>query len=260
MRFGTAVMAAAAVGLVEVHAKHSNYAIKKVRDTRHRLESIHGKGLVGLYDERGEFAPHRLGKGLKSKRLTGGASARVDELGASFPLDGWVMRLIGALQGFTYSEVQGEDNAFTNCLYGGFAIIENIDNITYIFEHAADDAGSYKWFEFVIEEPINLVMNSTVLYQMCNFSEYITMIKGWLDIDISAFAYDGTSMIVNGVMDIPVVISEWNQIQCTGTCSCDGQVVAPEDCDETVDGYAMGKLIGKAVVEFFGTTVSPVVA
>jgi len=260
MRFGTAVMAAAAVGLVEASAKHSNYAIRKVRDTRHKLEARHGKGLVGLFDERGNFAPHKLAKGLKSSRLTGGASARVDELGASFPLDGWVMRLIGALQGFTYSEVQGEENSFTNCLYGGFAMIENVDNIVYIFEHAADDAGSYKWFEFVIEEPINLVMNSTVLYQMCNFSEYIVMIKGWMDIDISAFAYDGTSMIVNGIMDIPDVIAEYNRLYCEGTCSCDGQVVDPEDCDETVDGYATGKLIGKAVVDFFGTTVSPVVA
>ena len=98
------------------------------------------------------------------------------------------------------------------------------------------------------------------MYQMCNFSEYLVMIKSWLDIDISAFAYDGTSMIINGIMDLPPVYNEWKQIQCEGTCSCDGDNTAPEDCDATVNAYEQGKIVGKAVVNFFGTTVSPVVA
>ena len=49
MRFGTAVCAAAVLGLASAR-KPSNYAMKKVRDTRHKLEKLHGKGLTGLYD------------------------------------------------------------------------------------------------------------------------------------------------------------------------------------------------------------------
>lgn len=261
MRFGTAVAAAAVLGLATARTP-SNYAIKKVRETRHKLEKLHGKGMTGLYDLKGSFKPERLGKGMKSpsRTLGAGATATIEGIDGTFALDGWEMSLLGALQGFTYSEVQGEDNSISNCFFAGYSIIENVDDIVYIFQHAADDAGSYKWFEWLIEEPLNLLLNSTVTYQMCNFSEYLVMIKSWLDIDISAFAYDGTSMIINAITDIPPVYQEWAQLQCEGTCSCDGDTTAPEDCDETVNAYQQGLIVGKAVTKFFGTMVSPVVA
>ena len=85
MRFGTAVCAAAVLGLVSARTP-SNYAINKVRATKHKLESIHGKGLTGLYNLRGEFVPQRLGKGLKttSRNRLGGASAYIAGIDQDF--------------------------------------------------------------------------------------------------------------------------------------------------------------------------------
>ena len=199
---------------------------------------------------------------MKSSRrtLAAGASATLEGIDKVFSLDSWEMSLLGAFQGFTYTEVQGEENSSSNCFYAGYAIVENVDDIVYIFDHAGDDAGSYKWFEWLFEEPLNLVLNSTVVYQMCNFSEYLVMAKSWMDLDVSAFAYDGTSMAINAFIDLPKVWDEYQQISCQGTCSCEGDTRDPEDCDETVNAYELGKIAGKAVVNFFGTTVSPIVA
>jgi hypothetical protein len=162
--------------------------------------------------------------------------------------------------------VQGESNAIANCFISGYSIVENIDNIIYIFNNAGEDSGAYKWFEWVLEEPVNLALNSTVLYQMCSLSEYIVMFKSWFDVDFAAYSYDLVSMTVNGVLDIPDDIAAWNALQCDGTCSCPDPatgaipVVDPEDCDAAVNKYGQGQIIGKAVSRFFGQFVPPVVA
>ena len=48
----------------------SNYSRKVVGETKHRLESIHGKGLVGLYDENGRFQQQHLSKDKHLKNTT----------------------------------------------------------------------------------------------------------------------------------------------------------------------------------------------
>ena len=105
MRFAVAAMVAAMV-TVDGRA-YSSYALKKVKQTRHKLERIHGRGLVGLYNEHNEFRPHRLSKGLKNNKL--GASISIDGIDGTFELDSWIVNFLGALDGFTYSEVRGEE-------------------------------------------------------------------------------------------------------------------------------------------------------
>ena len=132
MRFTVAAMAAA---LVMVDAKApSNYARKKVKEVKRKLERIHGRGLVGLYNEYGEFRPHRLSKGFKNNRL--GSTITIDGIDGTFELDSWIVNFLGGLDGITYSEVQGEDSAFSNCFYSGYAMVENVENIIYIFNNA----------------------------------------------------------------------------------------------------------------------------
>ena len=153
----------------------------------------------------------------------------------------------------------------TNCFYAGYALVENIDQTVFIFENAGNDAGSYKWFGFIFKEPINLILNTSVAYQYCNLFEYINMFNQFFNIDYSSYAYEGTSWIINGILDIPPVIEQYNQLQCEGTCSCPDEdgiipVVLPEDCDATINRYEQGRIVGAAVVKFFGTSVSPIVA
>jgi len=90
--------------------------------------------LVGLYNEHNEFRPHRLSKGLKNNKL--GASISIDGIDGTFELDSWIVNFLGALDGFTYSEVQGEENAISNCFFSGYSIVENVTDIGYIFNNA----------------------------------------------------------------------------------------------------------------------------
>ena len=139
MRF--AVAALAGIFMMVDARNPSKYAIKKTRAMRDKLERIHGRGMVGLYDENDEFRVHRLSKGLKgyhqkkrAERL--GATISIDGIDGTFELDSWIVEFLGTLDGFTYSEVQGESNAIANCFISGYSIVENIDSIIYIFNNA----------------------------------------------------------------------------------------------------------------------------
>ena len=72
MRF-TSALAVAAICATGVDAlkKYTKTTQDIVNRTREHLEQIHGKGLTGLYDEHGRFAPHHLKKSYKSSRLNG---------------------------------------------------------------------------------------------------------------------------------------------------------------------------------------------
>lgn len=87
------------------------------------------------------------------------------------------------------------------------------------------------------------------------------MFENWANLDYPSLAYDGTSMIVNGALDLPKMLKEWKQITCEGTCSCpdeDGNIPERDDeCESDINRYAQGKLVGHWFVRFMGTLVSP---
>lgn len=89
---------------------------------------------------------------------------------------------------------------------------------------------------------------------MCDFNEIINIFQGWGNLDWSSLSFDVTSMVTNGILDIPKVIADWNQIQCEGTCTCpdeDGNIPVVTRCDSYVNGYAQGKLLGNEFARFF---------
>ena len=99
----------------------------------------------------------------------------------------------------TYKEVQGE-SATSNCFYSGFAITQNVDNVIFIFQNANRDSGSYKWFEFAIQEPTELLINSTAMFQTCNFAEYGSYFENFTNVDFSGMTYEMVSLIIYGVL------------------------------------------------------------
>ena len=99
---------------------------------------------------------------------------------------------------------------------------------------------------------------------MCNWYELIDMVNGWLNLDYTLFAFDAGSMITNGILIMPDVIAEYNQIECEGNCNCpdeEGNIPEVEEgtCDKTVNRYAQGELIGTEFAKFFNQFVAPIV-
>lgn len=79
-------------------------------------------------------------------------------------MDSTVTSFLGFLDGMTYKGVQ-ESEAITNCFYSGYALIQNVDEVVYIFENSSSEAGTYFWFQYGVHEPLHLALNSTVFYQ-----------------------------------------------------------------------------------------------
>lgn len=170
---------------------------------------------------------------------------------------------MGALDGFTYKEVQGAE-ATSNCFYSGFAITQNVDNIIFIFQNAKA-SGKYLWYDYIIQEPTEMLINATALVQTCNFSEYVSYFENFTNIDFSGMTYEAVSLVIYGVLDIPKLIKQANAIKCAKTCTCpDSNGVRPEtppeNCDGYFNGWEYGNVIGKGMVDIFGAFVNPIAA
>lgn len=166
MRFiaGLALAACAALTAEARRGQVTDHARDVVRKTKDHLERTHGKGLVGMFDEHGKIHSKHIQKGFKSDRL-GAAQIQIEGIdNVTFNLDSLVVNFLGFVNGMTYRGVQA-DEALTNCFYAGYSIIQSIDEIIYIFENASAQAGSYKWFQYAIHEPIHFLLNFLVFYQ-----------------------------------------------------------------------------------------------
>ena len=73
--------------------------------------------------------------------------------------------MLGFFEGLTYKGVQTEGAVLSNCFYSAYNLVKNGDEILYIFENAANDSGSYKWYQWAVEEPVKFALNTTVTYQ-----------------------------------------------------------------------------------------------
>lgn len=105
------------------------------------MERLHGKGMVNLIDENGHLDHSRLVSHLKSPVLNGslkkerlGSQIRIDGVDGVFDLNSAVVTFFGLLQGFSYDGVIEEP--MTNCFVSGNALVDNIDNVIYIFKYA----------------------------------------------------------------------------------------------------------------------------
>jgi hypothetical protein len=55
---------------------HHTHSLRVVQETREHLEAVFGKGLVGLYDDKGEVDYKRLSMAKRSHRSHAGADLR----------------------------------------------------------------------------------------------------------------------------------------------------------------------------------------
>lgn len=134
MKF-TSALASAAVLAISAEAKlgyKTDYAQKVVAETKEHLERIHGRGLTGLFDEHGTLQGHHFKKGYKSSVMQG-AQIKIPGVDKVLDVDSFVTNFLGFVSGLTFTGVQSDGNALTNCFYSGYTLVKNADDIIYIF-------------------------------------------------------------------------------------------------------------------------------
>jgi len=71
----------------------------------------------------------------------------------------------------------------SNCFYAVKGIIGNIETLISDFKNLGKRSGEYNWFNIVFYDPIHIIGDLTVCYEMCNVYEDLDKLTGLFSMD-----------------------------------------------------------------------------
>ena len=166
--------------VTEATIARTTWSQKRVQSTKYRLERNFGKGLTGLINEEGYVDPDRLGWMVNKHNGKKPLGSTYEELFSGLTIDATnaTAQVLGFVNGLQYEGLTRDIGIdfttthieLTNCFAATFAIIEDIEIAMYNVQTVFDEPGSLKWFDVLAMDPIHLLMDFTVEWQMCNMA------------------------------------------------------------------------------------------
>lgn len=148
--------------------------MKVVTDLRNHFEKTFGEGLVGMFNDKGEVTPAHI---AKASRRPHGYTAEWTKVGG-VTINGATTGsvLYGLSRGFQYTglDIGGASTTAqsnlveSNCFYSMYGLMESVDQLVYDFDNIIDPSGEALWFNLVVYNPISIVNNTSVGYEMCD--------------------------------------------------------------------------------------------
>ena len=184
MKFGKACALFSTMALLEVtEAKiaKTTWSKKRVQSTKIRLERNFGKGLTGLINEEGYVDPDRLGWMVNKhngKKPLGSSISETLFSGLTIDATNATAQVLGFVNGLQYTGLTRDIGIdfttthieLTNCFAATFAIIEDIEIAMYNLQTVLDHPGSFLWFDVVAADPLRILMDMTVEWEMCDMA------------------------------------------------------------------------------------------
>lgn len=136
-------------------------SLQKVQETKHRLEVVHGKGLVGLYDNKGKFQASRLSSDRR----------RVNQMwtivgNRQFDAEAFESLFYGLSYGLQYNGLSAIDSVSeSNCFYATYGLVSTFNQLAYDWENIQQFSGSYNWFNIALYDPLHITSNFSVVYE-----------------------------------------------------------------------------------------------
>lgn len=168
------------------------------------MELVYGKGLVGLKNEHGKVDPTRFGWDSRRESQVWVTIKGLGKEGAT--IDG------GTTQAFVYGYVEGvqynplenlsgkkdaalesirESQVMSNCFYALKGVIGSVDTLIYDAKNMGKYSGQYNWFNMIFD-PLHVLGDLCVAYEMCNIYEDLDKIVGILSLDWGLLAEQST--------------------------------------------------------------------
>lgn len=184
----------------------SQFAQERVRQTKHRLERIYGRGLVGLRHEETGKVDHRRFAWARSK------PASIITFGDfKFDSDMQSTMLLGFTQGVQYQglaqSTQGENTSepgqdkISNCFYATYGIVQDLSTIQNSFNELGTEDNTYNWFDPFIYGPFKFVGDFSVSFEHCELSKYMETISNMASLDWGLIADRVTAIGMDAFMN-----------------------------------------------------------
>ena len=133
------------------------------------MEKIYGKGLLGFYNSDGqiEITPQKLKaarrRPTQSYAEVGGIMLNMETATA------FAYGLIDGLQYSGLNELEANEGELveSNCFYSTYGLLDSVDLLVYDVETIVDPYGELKWMNMIMYNPMHIMNNGLVEYEMC---------------------------------------------------------------------------------------------
>jgi hypothetical protein len=85
----------------------------------------------------------------------------------------------------------------SNCFYAMKGIVDSVEVLLYDWKYIRQWSGEIKWFNVFVYDPIHILGDTTVLYEMCNVYEDLDKLTGVLSMDWGLLGTLLTTMTIN---------------------------------------------------------------
>lgn len=126
-----------------------------------------------MYNEEGDIHSHAM---AMANRRPQGSAEWVKIGGIKFDGNDAGSIMYGMSLGFQYDGLKPAGNLAatasnlveSNCFYGMYGLIESVDQLMFDFNNIIDPSGEAQWFNLVVYNPISILNNVSVGYEMCD--------------------------------------------------------------------------------------------
>lgn len=198
-----AATAFAGVLCVSTVNAYSSHAKAHISEIKNHFEKTYGTGLVGLYDKNGGIPNHHFGAVQRvpdTHTYTGYKTVG----GVQFKSQDTSAILYGLTNGFQYKGLEKAGGAIasgslveSNCFYAMHGLLESVkqlnfdmgvkkemvDGVETTSMNIVDDSGEVKWFNMVLYNPLHIVNNVSVGYEMCDVYTQFERLSGLFSMD-----------------------------------------------------------------------------
>ena len=121
--------------------------------------------------------------------------------GIVFDADTTLAMIYGLTSGMQYTSVTKVDQPMANCFFASSNVVDDIENIGFTWNTLDTDAGTYKWFDTFIYGPFHLLGDTSVVFEHCQFDQYLDKITDIVSADWGLVAERAVATGVGAVLN-----------------------------------------------------------
>jgi len=173
MKLTTALIIASSLASIsDAKRRPSRFSVERIQDIKYKMERHYGKDLAGMKDPKtGKFDVSRLGWAKHGRRLGESITMTINSM--SFDASTASAYWMGASKGLQWDGLKGESIQLSNCFAATYASIETVDLWAYDWETISSEAGKWKGFDVFLSDPIKILADQVVVYEMCDFGSIL---------------------------------------------------------------------------------------
>ena len=141
----------------------------------------------------------------------------------SFDGDSTTAFWLGFAKGLQYNGLSAEEDTgdaeLSNCFAAMYAQIESVDLLAYDYSTISSEDGRWKGFDVFVSDPLKILADNVVLYEMCEFGNILDQYKQMASLDYASLSDNVIRQGMVLFVDMPDIFSEMDSVIEAGKCA-----------------------------------------